>query len=210
MRKHAEASTAGPFSQWGLVMCSCLLSFTLATISARTDATVATPQSPPSPPPCNGEVPSDIVGTWHGDMDRTLTEGFAPGARVPSANELNTGPMTFTEDTLRVELPGEVTLERSFTLVGGSANRYDLEVRDAKGATTPMTVFLVPCGIAIEITRDRSCVEDFCRNVSEELQTRYGIPTDAPHRSPEVTPPASDTPRPEAPQRFFYFPAPPE
>ena len=208
MRKQAEASTAGPFSQWGLVMCSCLLSFTLATISARADATVATPQSPPSPPPCNGEVPSDIVGTWHGDMERTLKEGFAPGARVPP--NLRAVPMTFTEDTLRMEFPGEVTLERSFTLVGGSANRYDLEVRDAKGATVPMTVFLVPCGIATESTQDSSCLGDFCRNAYEELQRKHGAAMDTGPRSSEVTPPASDSTRPATPQRLFYFPAPPE
>ena len=78
--------------------------------------------------------------------------------------QVDRATMSFTDDhvTSRSEHPAP-TFRWSYEIVGGSADRFVLELTDDAGATTITELTMVPCGMAVRNRRD--CQDEFCRNV---------------------------------------------
>ena len=110
-------------------------------------------------PDCDGTVPQGIGGTWR-FYALPSAAGFYPV----------TGgwTMTLDEGSISFDFFGTHHMERSYTVVESGDRRYALEIKDARAATTAITIALAPCGMLVEA---EALCDAFCENFASELGT---------------------------------------
>ncbi len=136
-------------------------------------AEVAVPAQPPAFAECKDEYPSSIVGTWRSDPVWTREEQIRrnPEAATGTTNTAADGGVAASA-TIQFTDTAFITdqLTREYTVIAGNAQLYILELRDDHGATHPVRVELVTCGIVIE--SNTACEGAFCANAIDDLFKR--------------------------------------
>jgi len=124
---------------------------------------------------CDNEHPKGIVGVWRQDFigitnaDKdSFTSTFSLGTNS-SSTQTNT-LLTINEDTFTYHLPVIGEISRSYKIIGGSSNRYVVELSDREGATLISTIEAVLCGLAVE--QRSPCHAEFCINTLKEITER--------------------------------------
>ena len=157
---------------------------------------------------CDNEHPKSIVGVWGQDFLRTniangnqdsLTNTVIQGD--PDEASQSAGTLTITNDTFSFLVPGMGEIRRDYEIVGGSANRYSVELSDKQGATLVIAMESAPCGLIME--QHSPCHAQFCLNTIEEIMRSLKPQPDDIEAIIQKTIEAS-TSQPESLSRLFY------
>jgi hypothetical protein len=119
-------------------------------------------QWPMEVPECDGRVPQNITGTW-----RLYAMPTAGGFSLVGGG----WTITLTDELMLFDVEGPEQLERSYSIIEQTDQRYSLEIRDERNARTAVDVELAPCGLFIE---SEAVCDEFCQNYADEV----GVPTD--------------------------------
>jgi hypothetical protein len=151
-----------------------------------------------------GEAPESILGTWHFDLVRTMTEHIdrvaqaRPDLISAEAAALQKSQLpelakqaraqatvTITEDTI-ISRTGDDRIQSSYRVIGGNSALVMIESTDEEGYTSVTHVRLVDGGIAIETTncqeQPEQCERERRRAVEQlsNAQRQSSVPTDEP------------------------------
>lgn len=109
-------------------------------------------------PGCDGEIPERITGAWRFYAVPTAG-GFAP---------VDAGwTMTLVEQSITFAFTGFAQVERSYTVLEQDNQRYSLELRDDRAATSRVYFELAPCGLFVEA--EPTC-DAYCENFADEFE----------------------------------------
>ncbi len=123
------------------------------------------------------EAPESIIGTWHIDLGRTMTEHIDRVARArpdlltveavesaklsvaESSDQPSPVTLTITEDEIVSQATGAAPTTIPYTMVGGNSRLVIVEFTDEEGYKSVSHIRLVEGGIAIEPTNCRAYPE---------------------------------------------------
>ncbi len=151
---------------------------------------------------CDGTLPTSIVGRWRYDAVRTQAAmaqangelGIAPATITPAPEPqpaVDAVPgLTITNSALVSEMPNLFRIETSYRIVGGSANRYLIELFDEQGAGETLTLTLIPCGLTT--TAIPHCNTKLCERkrdeVLQQLADKSGMSLEDMKQASQTTP----------------------
>lgn len=152
---------------------------------------------------CEIPHPDGIEGTWRQDAEWTRREHLKayPDVETPATISNGGAAMTITPDSYIVDIPKIGQIVRPYKLIGGSANRYLLELSDAQGESDVIAINIVPCGLFVE--NKLECTSAFCENGRDEafqmIADKVGVSLEELKRSIEAT----EQPE-QLPHRIYY------
>lgn len=130
---------------------------------------------------CDGTIPNSIIGRWQVDFIRTENERtLTGGEESPNNNQsVSNGAsvMTITENSMISQVANVFEIEVPYRLIGGSANRFLVELYDELGAGDPFSLTLIPCGMKLEgvVACDTGHCKRMLAKVYAQIAEKMGV-----------------------------------